>query len=279
MPDGVPDRYRFLAHFEPIPNLVAGDSPLADFQPDLVIVADTSAEAQLEPVWPYLDTCPAGRLIVDHHVTHDVSARVELYDTSAGATGLILLDWFAAAGWNVNHMAANALFVAMATDSGWFRFSNADARMYRAAGRLIEQYGVKPNDLYQQLYMQESPARMRLLGSLLGSLEMHADGRLAVCTVTQEMFQQTGAQYSETEDLINEPMRIGSVCVTALLIEEPDGKTRLSLRSKDTVNVAAVAGQFGGGGHERAAGARSSSAPAEVKAKIVEAVAKALVAG
>lgn len=276
VPDDVPGRYRFLATPEPLPNFVKDADALYEFRPDLVLIADTSARGQVEPLWPFLQACPARRLIVDHHVTHDIAAQVEVYDPTAGATGLILLDWFAAAGWEVNQTAAAALFVSMATDTGWFRFSSADARMYRAAGQLIEQYGVQPNKLYQQLYMQESPARLRLLGMMLASLEMHANDQLAVGTITRDMFACSGAQYWETEDLINEPQRIGSVRVTALLIEEPDGKTRMSLRSKDSVNVAAIAQLFGGGGHERAAGARSDSDPATVKARIIEAVSREL---
>ena len=80
--------------------------------------------------------------------------------------------------------------------------------------------------------MSESPARMKLLAGLLGSLEMHANDQLAVCTVTREMFARTGAQYWETEDLINEPMRIGPVRVTVLLIEEPDGKVRMTCAAR-----------------------------------------------
>lgn len=276
LPDDIPARYRFMAEPEPLPNLVREAALAREFAPDLVIIADTSAKGQVEPLWPFLQECPARRLIVDHHVTHDIAAQAELYDTTAGATGLVLLDWFAWAGWEPNRAAAEALFVAMATDTGWFRFSSADARMYRGAARLIEQQGVRPDALYQKLYMQESPARMRLLGEMLGSLELHAGGRLGVCTITREMFARSGAQYSETEDLINEPQRIGAIRVMALLIEDPDGKTRISLRSKDGVNVAAIAQAFGGGGHERAAGARSAEGPMAVKAQVITAVGKAL---
>lgn len=276
VPDDVPGRYSFLAKAEPLPHLVREAQAVQAFAPDLVIIADTSAKAQLEPIWPLLETCPAKRLIVDHHVTHDVPAATELYDTTAGATGLVLLDWFTEAGWPINPIAAEAMFVAMATDTGWFRFSSADARMYHAAGRLIEAYGVQPNALYQQLYMNESPNRARLLGAMLSSLEMHAQDQLAVCVITREMFTRSGAQYWETEDLINEPMRIGSVRVTALLIEEPDGKVRLSLRSKDTISVAAITKTFGGGGHERAAGARTPGPLAATKAQVIEAVSRAL---
>ena len=185
-------------------------------------------------------------------MTHDIPAQTELYDTTAGATGLVLFDWFTAAGWQINRAAAEALFVAMATDTGWFRFSSADARLYRAGGgphRAPRRQAQRAAT--SRLYMSESPARMKLLAGMLGSLEMHANDQLAVCAVTREMFARTGAQYWETEDLINEPMRIGPVRVTVLLIEEPDGKVRMSLRSKDAVNVAAIAQQFGGGGHQR----------------------------
>lgn len=276
VPDDVPARYHFLADGEPIPHLRCEGSPLADFAPDLVLIVDTSARAQMEPLMPFLEKCTAPRLIVDHHVTHDISAETVLYDTTAGAAGLILLDWFRKEGWTINSVAATALFVSMSTDTGWFHFSSADGRMYRAAAHLIEQYGVQPDLLYRQLYLQESVSRMRLLAELLGSLEMYEDGQLVVCTVTQEMFARSGAKYSETEDLINELQRIGSVRVAALLVEDPDGKTRMSLRSKDSVNVAAIAQRFGGGGHERAAGARTASDPATLKAQVIEAVGKEL---
>ncbi len=275
VPDDVPGRYSFLAKAERLPNLAKEVDLLKGFSPDLVIIADTSAKAQVEPIWPYLHASQAQRLIIDHHVTHDIPATAELYDTAAGATGLVLFDWFGAAGWEINPTSAEALFVAMATDTGWFRFSSADARMYHTAGQLIERYGVRPSELYQQLYMNESPNRSRLLGGMLASLAMHADNHLAVCAITREMFAGSGAQYWETEDLINEPMRIGSVRVTALLIEEPDGKVRLSLRSKDSTNVAAIANQFGGGGHERAAGARTVGPLEATKARVIAAVLKA----
>lgn len=278
VPDDVPGRYSFLAQDEPIPHLVRQTARIEALQPDLVIIADTSAKAQLEPIWPFLQTCPAPRLIVDHHVTHDVPAAAELYDTTAGATGLVLLDWFLAAGWDINPAAAQALFVAMATDTGWFRFSSADARMYHAAGLLIDRFGVSPDALYQHLYMNESPQRARLLGAMLSSLDMHADNQLAVCAITREMFTRSGAQYWETEDLINEPMRIGTVRVTALLIEEPDGKVRLSLRSKDSIDVAAITNTFGGGGHQRAAGARTPGPLETTKAQVIAAVTSELTA-
>ncbi len=272
LPDEIPGRYAFMAESEPLANFAAGREQMDAFAPDLVIVADTSARGQLEPVVPFLEASTARRLVVDHHVTYDIDKSLEIRDTSAGATGLVLADWFAAAGWSVNRTAADALFVAMATDTGWFRFSSADGRMYRAAAGLIDAHGVQPDRLYQQLYLSESPARLRLLAELLGSLELHAGGRLAACHVTREMFERTGAHYWETEDLINEPQRIGCVRVTVLLIEEPDGKVRMSLRSKDDVNVATIAEQFGGGGHQRAAGARAAGPLVETKKKVVAAI-------
>jgi phosphoesterase RecJ-like protein len=276
VPDDVPGRYSFMAAAEPLPNLARQADLTHAFIPDLVIIADTSAKAQVEPIWPLLQDCPALRLIVDHHVTHDIPAATELYDTTAGATGLILFDWFTAAGWQINPAAAEALFVAIATDTGWFRFANADARLYHAAARLIECYAVQPSVLYQKLYMNESPNRMKLLAGMLGSLEMHAADHFAICAITRDMFARSGAQYWETEDLINEPMRIGPVRVTVLLIEEPDGKVRMSLRSKDAVDVAAIAQQFGGGGHQRAAGARTPGPLDTTKAQVIAAVLKKL---
>jgi phosphoesterase RecJ-like protein len=279
IPDDVPGRYRFLTAAESLADFARKPEFLKDFRGDLVIIVDTSCKAQMGPSWPHLQDLQSPRLIVDHHVTHDIPAATELYDPTAGATALVLLDWFAAAGWEFNRAAAEALFVAMATDTGWFRFPNADARLYRAAAELIERHGARPHEMYGQLYMQDSVGRMRLLAAMLGSLEVHADGQLAVCVITREMFARCSAQYWETEDLINEPMRIGGVRVTALLIEEPDGKVRVSLRSKDAVNVAAIAQGFGGGGHERAAGARTPGPLETTKARVIAAVTRELTQG
>jgi len=272
LPDDVPARYNLLEETESIPNGADPAGVLNGLEPDLLIIADTAAQAQVEPILDFIQSCNAEKLIIDHHVTRDIEAQVGLFDPSAGATTVLLLEWFEAVGWKINHAAAEALFVGLATDSGWFRFSNTDSRLLRAAARLCQGWNVSPAKLCRRLYMSDSEPRVRLLAAMLNTLELYADGRLAVCVITRETFSRTGAQYWETEDLISEPQRIATVQVAALLIEEPDGKIRISLRSKDGPNVATIARRFGGGGHEHAAGARLHGALGRVKAELVAAI-------
>ena len=105
-------------------------------------------------------------------------------------------------------------------------------------------------------FQSDTPARLALIQRMLASLQLHHDGALAVMTLLGGDFTETGAGYDQTENLVNEAFRIGTVEASILLVEMPD-KTRVSLRSREHVDVAALAGQFGGGGHARAAGLRS----------------------
>ena len=137
-------------------------------------------------------------------------------------------------------------------------------------------HGVRVDQVHQRLYQSEPARRIKLLGAMLGTLELFDDDRLAVLHITQAMFRQCGATPHDTEDLINEPQLIGSVNVTALLVEEDDGRIRLSVRSKHDVDVAAVARSFGGGGHAKAAGARSVRPLAETRQEVITAMRKVM---
>ena len=220
---------------------------------DLIIIVDTNSCSQLPKFEEYLKSSSASVLILDHHVTGDGLGDVELTDTTAAATGLIVLDLFEYAGWEVTAKIAEALFVATATDTGWFQFSNTDSRVHRACGELIDA-GAKPTQIYDSLYHNFSHARFKLMAAMLDSLELHLDGRYAAMHVSQRGFERTGAGYSDTENLINECHRIRTVEASALFVELKDGRIRCSLRSRGSMEVNVIAAGFGGGGHKKAAG-------------------------
>jgi phosphoesterase RecJ-like protein len=206
---------------------------------------------------PHIETSLRGTrvpiLVVDHHATSDGVGQVEVVDATAAATGLILYDFLAFAGWPITRRMAESLFVAVATDTGWFQFNNTDSRTYRCAADLID-LGAEPSAIYDKLYQNLSPSRFKLMQTMLSRLELHLDERYAVQHILQEDFRQTGTAYEDTENLINECHRIGSVVVSALLVELKDGRVRCSLRSRGDVDVSEIAAKFGGGGHKKAAG-------------------------
>ncbi len=249
---------------------------------DSVIVLDTCAYGQLSPVEDWLRASSLPKLAVDHHVTRDALADVYLVDESAAACCLILYDWACSQGWPISPETAQALLVGIATDTGWFHHSNTDSRVFAAAGALVAQ-GTDCHALYAKLYERESIARIRLVGEALSSLAIYGDDCVAVMTLSAEAFMRAGASLSDTESIINEPLRIQSIIVSVLLVEQADGQTRVSFRSKQPldhhaldVDVASLASTFGGGGHRRAAGARFEGKPGEVKDRVVAEVMRVL---
>jgi len=220
---------------------------------DLIIIVDANSHNQLPGLEKFLQQNEAPILVIDHHVTSDGLGDVELSDTSAAATGLIVLDLLKHAGWSVTEKMAEALFVATATDTGWFQFRNTDSRVHRACAEFIDA-GAKPTHIYDSLYHNFSHARFRLMAAIFDSLELHLDDTYASMHVSLQDFERTGAGYSDTENLINECHRIATVKASALFIELEDGRVRCSLRSRGAIEVDQIAARFGGGGHKMAAG-------------------------
>lgn len=258
----IPARYAPFSSFQPVGSWGEGVSTEDLDRCDGVIVLDTCSYTQLEPVADWLRRSDRQVLAVDHHKTRDDLATHHLIDESAAANCLILFEWARAAGWTITEPVARAMFAGIAMDTGWFRHSNTDARVFDAVSA-IASTGVSPSTLYEGLYHQDSIARVRLLAEAVSTLEFHSDDQLAVMELTQRVFRNVGALMSDSEDVVNEPLRIGSAIVSVLFVEQADGVIRVNLRSKPPavtggvdVDVAEIARTLGGGGHARAAGVR-----------------------
>jgi phosphoesterase RecJ-like protein len=269
--DPAPHAYRSLIEIDPPPVLGQNVSLEALNDTDGVIVLDTCSFEQLLPVADWLRSSKRPLIALDHHVTRDLPADVYLIDTTASAAALILLEWAVAVNWPMASVALEALWVGIATDTGWFRFSNTDARTLERAAELV-QHGVNPAELYNRIYNRERAGKIKLLGAGLSTLELLEKERIACMKLTLKDFERCGAEPGDTEGIINEPMRIEPVEVSVLLVEAADGAVRLSLRSRERVDVASIAVSFGGGGHPRAAGARVHGTMAEVRQRVLDAL-------
>jgi len=224
---------------------------LAEF--DLIMLVDVNSDSQLPKFADCLKQNEKPVIVFDHHMTGDGFGDIELIDTSAAATGMIIFELLKYAGWPITEKIAQALFVAISTDTGWFRFSNTDSRVYKSCAELIED-GANPAQIYHSLYQNFSFARLKLMSAMLNSLELHFDARYASQHLLQQDFEQSGASYKDTENLIDECQQIGSVEAAALFVELKDGRIKCSLRSRGDVSVLEIAQKFGGGGHTMAAG-------------------------
>jgi phosphoesterase RecJ-like protein len=179
-----------------------------------------------------------------------------------------------ALGWPLGPRQAEALMAAVTSDTGWFHFANTDGRCLRLAADWLEA-GVRPDTLYARLYQNARPEQLALVARVIGSLQLHRGGVLGVMTIRQGDWAATGARPEETENLVNEALRVGQV-ETAILLVENGAEVRVNLRSREAIDVSAIARQFGGGGHRRAAGLRSNEDLDVLKERIVQACSRAL---
>lgn len=272
----VPERYTFLTKAEPLDVWQAGTAAKALGENDLLLILDTCAAVQLGDIAPPIRDASLAKLAIDHHITRDDIVDEAFVDTTAGACAQLVLRVCEKAKWSLDAPTATLLFTGLTTDTGWFRFSNADSEAFRDAAKLIAA-GAVPNELYETLFLCEVLPRVRLMGEVMTSFELSADGRLAIIPVTHDMLTRSGATRQMTEDIINEPMRLGSVVVSVMLTEpEGDEPVRASFRSKRDVDVAKVASRWGGGGHSRAAGAKIKGSLTSVKVQVAAALNEAM---
>lgn len=224
-------------------------------QAEVHIVVDTSSWAQLSDVGKVMRESSAKRVVIDHHVSSDDLGAVEFKDTSSEATGSLIFQLSEALGVKLTAAAATALFAAIATDTGWFRFAAVSAETMRIAGRLIE-CGASPPEIFRELYEQGTLAKMHLVGRALERMKLDCDGELAYTTIEWSEFVETGAISADTEDLVNECLKVAGTKGAFIAIEQQNRQVKVSFRSRiEELNVAAVAEKFTGGGHRVASGA------------------------
>lgn len=242
---------------------------------DVHIVVDTSAWSQLQDIGAVLRRTSAKKVVIDHHSSSDDLGAVEFKDIGSEATGSLIYQFIRTMGFQPTSEVATALFTAIATDTGWFRFPSTSSETMRTIGDLID-FGAKPHLIYAQLYEQHSMARMKFAGRVLSRMEVECDCRLAYLWVTLEDFRETGAVPADTEELVNECLRIAGVECAFIAVEQQNQQVKVSFRSRTTKNVASVAEQFGGGGHKQAAGAILPGPLADALAKVLTAMKQAV---
>lgn len=232
---------------------------------DTIVICDTGSWAQVGDAHAWLEDRADQTLVIDHHAGGDADiAATRLIDTSAAAAcevvaplvvDLLGVDSPAALPPDI----ATALFVGIATDTGWFRHSNTTPRTHRLAAHLIEA-GADSASLFAAMYQTDEASRMKLLQRALASLRWLAGERAAMMVLRKRDFDETGASNDETGGFTDILQSVASLRVVALVTELDEQTTKISLRSKSggspVVDVNALAGRLGGGGHVHAAGAK-----------------------
>lgn len=260
--DTVRKNLHALPHFEEIRRPVADEK----FDADLLLILDTSAD-RIGNVRK-LTTAPT--LNIDHHVTNDGANVDELYvDASAAATCEIIYKLAAELDAQITPEIATCLYTGIATDTGFFQFSNTRADTLAVASQLIR-CGVSPHFISEQLE-SKSLAEVRGLAEALNSLKMYFGDKVAGMTIDLA----SAAKFESTEGFIDEIRVIETVDVAFLITEKAQNFCRVSMRSKG-VDVSKVAAELGGGGHVRAAGCTLKMPLADAEKILVAAIGKAL---
>jgi phosphoesterase RecJ-like protein len=242
---------------------------------DVLMVLDTSSWAQLGPMGDVVRGTKAMKIVLDHHRIGDDIGAIEFKDTTAEATGTLIARAAKHLGVSLTAEASKAVFAAIATDTGWFRFPSTTSETYQVAAALVDS-GADPAGIYADLYERDTLGRVRLRGVILNRLTTELEGRLIHTYVLRGDFEETGAIPSDTEDAINYALAVAGTEAAVILIEQPTGGFKISFRSRCKMDSSQVAAQFGGGGHKAAAGAFVEGPFDQVQQDILDAVRKAM---
>lgn len=251
---------------------------LDEIHGDCLIVLDTSAWAQLGPMADCLRRFPGTKICIDHHVGEDELGTEFFKDTCAEATGHLVTLCAKKVGVPITRPMATALYAAIATDTGWFRFASTTSDTYRVIAELMDA-GADPSGIYGDLYERDTIGRVRLRGRILARTASEMDGKLVHTFVRKEDFAETTALPSDTEDAINMTLAIAGTKMAFIMVEQLKGGFKLSFRSRCHVDCNQLARNFGGGGHRAAAGAFMEGEFQEVQNRVLEACREAMLAG
>ncbi|MEO8197998.1 MAG: bifunctional oligoribonuclease/PAP phosphatase NrnA [Thermoanaerobaculia bacterium] len=214
-------------------------------------------------------------LNIDHHLGNSGYGVANWVDTGEPAVGVMVAALAREMGLPIDPATADCLLLALVSDTGGFRFSNATPAAFEAAATLVRE-GARPERVSQWLNESQPEGAVRLLGEMLGTLELHASGRIATVHITLEMFAHAGAVAGDSEGLVDSPRSIAGVEAVALLRETGPEQWKVSLRSRGPIDVQAVAQRREGGGHKNAAGCKVAGDLGTLKSALVADLAAAL---
>lgn len=262
--DGLLEKYGFLPGGEFL------QAPLSEAQDfDVAVALDTATQSRLGTATELVRSAKIW-INIDHHPSNPGYGDLVYIDSTAPATGQILFELIQSQGLPMDAAIAENLFVAISTDTGSFQYPNTTARTFEIGAELLR-CGVDVGRVSQLLYESYPRRRAELLRELLGTMRFEGHGKVASFSLSLEVAAKLHAKPEDNEGLIDHIRAIEGVVVAVFFEELPDGKVRVSMRSKtDAADVCVICQKFGGGGHKLAAGARVRGTLAEVEEKVLK---------
>lgn len=265
----LPKRYAFIAPLGAVQSYAPDVHDPLIARADAIFVLDISTWERLGPMREPISAAPAFKICIDHHPYRENATDIALVDENASSTAEILWGLILAMDgqWMTSPMA-EALYMAILTDTGSFRFPNSTPKTLRVAAALMEA-GAMPSQISQKLYEQYSWERMKLLGQGLLTSQVTEDRRIAWMEITLKDQERFSVLNNEVEGFLDVLRAIKEVQIAALFIENAEGEIKVSLRSKVAQDVHIVARKLGGGGHPKAAGCVVHAGMAEAVSRVL----------
>lgn len=238
---------------------------------DVLAVLDIGDLRRLGTLADAVRALTVPKLVIDHHVPgEDPPGSIILSDTRACATGELVFDVAVTAGWSLSRPVATALYTALLTDTGGFRFSNTSPRCHAIAGYLLS-LGIDPEEMYRRVYASVPLGRLHLLRDALATLEVDAQRAIAWISVPAGAVERYGLRSEDLDGIVEHPRSIAGTRLAIFFRDLGHGKVKVSFRSTGAVDVNEFARQFGGGGHAKAAGALLSGSLDSVQPMVIAA--------
>ena len=265
--DGLPENMAFLAGSERIEF-----PPAEPLDVEVAIALDTATKPRLGDAALHAASKAGIWLNIDHHVSNPKYGDLNLIDSTSPATGQILYDLITRLDLPMPAESRDAIYVAVSTDTGSFQYPSTTAKTYEMAADLVRR-GLDVGTINSQTYDENPYRRLELMRALLNTLERTPDGLVAHWTMRDQTRIDLALRPEDSEGLIDVIRAIRGVQVAVFFEELPDGKIRVSMRSKDRrYDVCQIATEFGGGGHALAAGIRMPGPIEEAKTRVLEAI-------
>jgi len=249
--------------------------PLSSYDFDSVFILDISRWERLGPLADRIRDCGKPIVCADHHPYTGGFADYHLVNIDACATAEIVYDLIKYLGIPITKRIAESVYTAMLSDTGAFSFTNTNARSHKIASELLS-YDVAPRTIFEQLYQNHTPQRLKFLGTALSGLKFDCDQKLAWMTISHEMLQQNGLTYEDVEGFVDIPRNCKSVLLSMLFLEVEPDDVKISLRAKGDFNANRLAAIFGGGGHNHASGIRLQGALPAIEKSVLSEARKAM---
>jgi phosphoesterase RecJ-like protein len=241
-----------LAFLDMTPIVPPGDFPEA---PECLVVFDVAAPSRLAEIGH--NAARAGTVVVvDHHVSNEGFGDIAVIAPDIAASAQLATYLIEELGWPIDKTVATCLMTGIVTDTGRFQYSSTDGETMRVAARLLDA-GADSDEIGQQIYASVPFGYLIVASRVLGRAVLDEDLGLIWSTMTSDDLEHARIGYAQADPLIDD-LRIAREADVALLLKETDDGWKGSMRSRGRVDVAAIAGQFGGGGHHNAAGFQSS---------------------